>query len=767
MLICTKLIFAQDNLQRYYLNPPYKGQISAYSDWTIPETAWTELTNCYVDEQGKIVMRPGFYCWIYPVTTSIPIDGANLYKYWNETGFDTRVVYQSINRIYKTITGETAYGGGNNVRISPLMATGYTEESYFNNDGIPSWIIYYNDLFMANGYDGAIQYNGNNSLIAELGRSFCKASVEFQDTNVIEIVKISGDTVNVKGSDYTFATGHYWLHFRVGMDLTITDSNNNDTYEIIAADANLITVSTTTGGNSSWSSEESDSSVTLYAYSFPDDISTSRTATVTYTNSDSVVFDADNRTICDYPVSWRHEGFIDGMSLTLSGSSSNDGTYVIEDVGYEAYWCLLLDANATLTSGTDTSTITFTGSQALSNGMDCFNPTAIAGHKGRLFAGGISEYPTKLYWSQSIFRDQYYWDLWRDSYGEKEGTGHYDIRDKIIALIGEWRDMLVVFCENSIHYLKGDDPGFDTLTPSQSLIFHPVPISQNIGCIGPNAWCEAEGDIYFYSKEGLRKLSIIEQKGEAQFTIISLPIKDLHDDIMENRLEKTIDMEYLKALNMILINVSIGYRDNAIIIYNLTNGAFSKWIFYDGSEPSSLFIAPGPDLDSDSDYPSDTAKPNETVWFSSWDGKLWALNQAYTHDKDYSDPNSASLHSISMTAISAKLNMGQPYLEKNFERAVFFCSPQINYDDASQGQVSFYRKVDDGSWSSAFTKSFTQHTEADGTIIDYYEYLDPGVGFKGTGKTIQIKIGVSGTTGRFGLEFVGAMIEWLPKDYRT
>lgn len=765
LLVCVKLVFAQDNLQRYYLMPPYKGQISGYSDWTIPAEAWAELTNCYIDEQGKLLMRPGFYNWINPVATTLPIEGATLYKYWNETGFDSRVVYQGLNRIYKTITGETAAGGGNNIRISPLMATGYQNESYFNNDGVPSWSTYYNDLFMANGYDGTIQYNGSNDLIAELGRSFCIASVEFQDTNVIEIVKITGDTVNVEGSDYTYSTGHYWLHFRPGMDLVIADSNNDGTYEIVEADANLITVSTSTGTQSIWTIAQADSNVSLYAYGYPDDLSTTRSVTVTYVNSDSVTFDSATRMICDYPVVWSYEGFVDGMSLTVSGSSSNDGTYIIEDVGYGGYWCLLLDPNAVLTSETDTSTITFTGSETVSNGQDCFNPVALTGHKGRLFAGGIPQYPTKLYWSQSRLRDQYYWDLWRDAYGEDEGTGYIDVRDKITALVGEFRQILIIFCENSILYLKGDDPGFDILTPAQSIVFYPIPISQNIGCVGPNAWCEAEGDIYFYSKEGLRKLSIVESGGAAQFTILSLPIKDLHDDIMGNKLEKTIDLEYLKALNMILINVSIGYEENIVIAYNLANGAFSKWTFTDGSEPTSLFIAPGPDLDPNSDYPSETAKPNETVWFSSWDGKLWAMNQAYTYDRDWS-AGSGSEHSISMTAITSKLNMGQIFLEKTFQRTVFLCSPQINYSTSSQGAVTFYRKVDDGAWSSGTSKSFTQHSDTAGTAIDYYEYLDAGVSFKGTGKTIQYKIITSGTTGRFGLEFVGTMVEWLPMDYR-
>lgn len=761
ILICTKLVFAQDNLQRHYLRPPYKGMISGYSDWTIPENAWNELTNCYVDEQGKIIMRPGFYCWLNPVThtSGNPIDGAGLYKKWVETGFNDYIVYQTINKIYYT----TINTGNSNTRISPAMSTGYTDESYFNNDGCPTWVNYYNNFFMTNGYDTAIQWNSNNALIAEMGRSFAICSVEFQDSNVIEIVKKAGNTVNVEGSDYTDGSGHYWLHFRIGMDITISDSNNNGTYEIIDVDANLITVSTTSGGAVGWTYEQSDTNVNLYAYSFPDELSSSRTATVTYTNTGDIYFYANGK-ICGYPVNWLREGFSEGMTLAISGSSNNDGSYTITTIPDGGFWCM--DTDGTLTAETDSSSIVFTGSKSLSNGQDCFNPITITGHKGRLFAGGVSEYPTKLYWSQSVFRDQYYWDLWRDSYGIDEGTGNYDIRDKIIALVGEWRNMLVIFCENSIHYLRGDDPGFDILTPSQSLVFHPVPVSRNIGCVGPEAWCEANGDIYFWSKDGLRKLSIVEAGGEAKFTILSLPINDLNDDIMGQGLEYKMDMEFLKSLNLVLINAATTYYNNIIIAYNISNNSFSKWIFTSDCEPACLFVEFGPDIDPNSDYPDEEANPKETIWFGGRDNQFYALTKNYAYDRDWGNSSSPVENSISVTAITSKLNMGQPFLEKQFERTVFLCSPQINYDDASQGQVSFYRKIDDGSWSSAVTKSFDQHSEADGTAIDYYQYLDAGVGFRGQGKTVQYKIEVSGTTGRFGLEFLGAMTEWIPVDTR-
>jgi len=471
MYLFVALADGEDNFQRYYMAPPYKGQISGYSDWTIPPSAWNELTNCYIDEQGKIVMRPGFYCWLDRLGP-LTIEGSCYYKFWDETGFKDYIIFHTYNVICKT----TLSTGNTNTRISQQMATGYTDESSFNNDGIPSWVTYYNNIFMANGHDGAIQYNANNALIAEIGRSYAKCSVEFQDSDVIEIKRQAGDGVNVEGSDYLDASGHYWLHFRVGMDLTITNSNNNGTYEIIEVDANLITVSTTSGGDVTWSSEESDTNVYLYAYGFPDDLSTSRTVTVTYTNSDDVTFYGTNR-VCAPPGHWRLEGFEDGMTLTVSGSSNNDGTYTIIDTISDSVSCMEMDSNFPVAE-TDSSTITFTGTKTVSNGMDCFNPLALAGHKGRLFAGGIPEKATKLYWSQSVFRDQYYWDLWRDSYGIEEGTGNYDIRDKIVGLIGEWRGMLVILCENSILYLRGDDPGFDILTPY--LFFNSLEYAEDI-----------------------------------------------------------------------------------------------------------------------------------------------------------------------------------------------------------------------------------------------------------------------------------------------
>ena len=839
LLICTNLVFAQDNLQRTFIMPPYKGQISGYSDWTIPSDAWAELTNCYVDEQGKIVMRPGFYCWkdsfqdanrmavigysssanpiVWPGTAgyvvgydpnqiwiqlggmieqgftddmTLIITGAKLnngtyditevaassfyvaesisdgwmgtiwgdlenilgaceYTKQIEGGARAYIIVNFNNKIYWTTR---AYGAGNTD-----ISGGLT----FSDEGIPQFDTFFNLLFMANGEDNPIMYDQDSNII-QVGRSTYSSGITFEDTN--EVVTTNG---------IHFDTGDY--HFRDGMNLIITDSSSNDgTYEIISVDANVIVLKNS-NGTAVTLTEEADANAVLIGIGFPDSLSTSRTVNFSQTEYGVCVFEHDygvnnvERIFTEF--NWADYGFRAGMSITVSGSTSNDGTYTIDKMNYGG-------RPATITVSEDVvdeshvwgSGITFSASTSVTtNGT--FDPKSIVGHKGRLFAGGCKEFPTYLFWSRSMYAASYFYDLWRNRFGYDDGTGYYDMQDKIVALVPNFNDMLVVFCEHSIHFLKGDDPGFDILTPNQTLVFQPVPVTKEMGIVGPNAWARVGSDIYFYSQNGLQALSMVAQNKELTSRLISLPIKDLHKTIMDSMLIDKTSFEYIPAMNMLfmLFRGEYSYTLNSLLLcYNLDNNSFSTWEFPYSSEPVCLFEADGFEENPNvvTYIPYRVANPYRTLWYGSEDSKLFAMHKGFAADYDYNDPNDPVINSISMTAITGKLNMGQPFLEKTFQRTVFLCSPQINYSTSSQGAVSFYKKIDDGSWSNTITKSFTQHSDTAGSTIDYYEYLDGGIGFRGTGKTIQYKILTSGTTGRFGLEFVGAMVEWSPLDYR-
>ena len=595
--------------------------------------------------------------------------------------------------------------------------------------------------------------------VIQMGRCTYSGSVTFQDSNAIAI------------SD-SFESAPY--HFQVGWDLVISDSNNDDTYEIASVDTNVIQVITTAGADVTWTIEQADTSVSLLGVGFPDELSLTYSESITYYTPQArtyFVHASGDDYLYSYNSDYYAAGLRAGMTLTVANTTNNNGSFTITKVensttsALNKVWTFgRIYISGTFTNETDINSITLTGTFSLTDGDKCFNPQTITGHKSRLFAGGCKQFPTYLFYSVSRLYSSAYYDLWRDRVLHDDGSGYIDLQDKIMALIGDWRNNLIIFCENKIMALSGDDPGFDILTPSQVLVYHPEPVSQSIGIVGPNAWCEADGDIFFLARSGLQRLSMAAEGSGARYTTESLPVSDLINDILQTGNSKRVSMQYLKDMNLILINCAlVDGTNDSILAYNLANKSWSKWTYTDGSEPNCLFLASGPEIDpNEDDVPTDSPNPYDTVWAGSQDGKLWALTKAYAYDRDYEDPNNAAANNVGATIISAKLNMDNPWLTKQFRRAVVLASPQINYSTSSGGAFGFYYKIDDGSWSSAVTKTFTTHSDTAGTAIDYYEFADSFglTGVANIGQTIQYKITTSGTTSRFGLSLMGILTEW-------
>jgi len=244
---------------------------------------------------------------------------------------------------------------------------------------------------MANGEDNPLQWDMDGNCI-QLGRCVFTGTVVFEGNN--EIVA----TTDLESGDY---------HFRPGWDIIITDSNNNGTYEIYSVDANVIVVTTTAGVAVDWTLDQSDS-VTLTGIGYPSDLLSSRTETVNTTEGvvryfnnityDGIVYDIIS--ISGYN-GWYDRGFRVGMTLTVNGTvATYDGTFTILGFRYTStrLSLTLIDPNSYSASGHD-SDVEFTGELSIDT-SNSFNPAALAGHKGRLFAGGVKEYSTRLYYSQ-------------------------------------------------------------------------------------------------------------------------------------------------------------------------------------------------------------------------------------------------------------------------------------------------------------------------------------------------------------------------------
>ena len=730
-------------LQNYLITPPWAGQVSEFSIYAIKPTALVELTNGQVNDIGLIQSRAGFVCWLDSVSKTEKILGATNYKRWIEGGATEQIVFNTNNKIYWTKPEPS----NTNTDISGGLT--------FSDDGIPVWSNYYNDLFMANSENNPIQYDQDGNCI-QMGRCTFAGTVTFQNDNEV-------------ASTTNFESGSY--HFRPGWDLIIADSNNNGTYEITSVDSNVITVTTTAGVAVDWTNDGAEV-VTLTGLGTPTLLSTTRTESANHTTK---YFYFVNSGSSDYiNIYFLHPyslGFRVGMTVVVSGSASNDGSKgTITRLDYFGNWGYIYVSGSLTDEQYDTLplasryAITLAASQTITT-EKAFNPQCLAGHKSRLFAGGVKEYPTYLFYSISRLlgtQGTYYYDMWRDRYGYTDGSGYIIMHDKIQALIPEYYDNLLILCEDSIYRLEGNDPGFDILTPSQQVLFAPVPISTDVGCVGPNAWCKVGNDVFFWSKNGLQKLSIIAQYGNIQTSIMSIPVNNLVETIINYGNQRKINMVYLPLTGNIYINCAIAEGDNdSMLVFNVQNGAFSKYTFADGSEPLCVFKNTGPNIDpNETRWPNADPLPYETIWFGSEDGKFFAMNDSYQYDRDYEDPNDPNNIAISFQMITGQVNLGDPFLLKNFRDWQLMVREKVNYTVSAGGSIGLYYRKDNDSWTTVSNKSFTTRTTpVAGTEMDKYEFIKYGAALATAGHTIGFKITSSNY---YGLELMGMLLKWSP-----
>lgn len=98
-------------------------------------------------------------------------------------------------------------------------------------------------------------------------------------------------------------------------------------------------------------------------------------------------------------------------------------------------------------------------------------------------------------------------------------AGAVDVGDVVTGL-KSFRDILYVFCRNSIHAITDIDEN-----PQRQQV------AKNIGCISGWSVQEVNGDILFLAKDGLRTIAATDKIGDVELSTVSHPIQPLMEDL--------------------------------------------------------------------------------------------------------------------------------------------------------------------------------------------------------------------------------------------
>ena len=154
------------------------------------------------------------------------------------------------------------------------------------------------------------------------------------------------------------------------------------------------------------------------------------------------------------------------------------------------------------TTGTISSaSVTFAGL-----GTSPTNPSMVAAFKNHMFYAGMSAEPNTIIFS--ALGDE-------NDFTTSNGAGSLNVDSTIVA-IKSFRESLMIFCEDRIYKLTGDDR--DT--------FKIEPVSRNVGCSDAFSVQEIGGDILFLAPDGLRTVAGTARIGDVELGTVSKQIQD-------------------------------------------------------------------------------------------------------------------------------------------------------------------------------------------------------------------------------------------------
>ncbi len=140
------------------------------------------------------------------------------------------------------------------------------------------------------------------------------------------------------------------------------------------------------------------------------------------------------------------------------------------------------------------------------------NPSIVATFKNRLVLGGYSATPYKI--TISAPNDE-------TNYAGASGAIEINVGD-VVTGVRQFRDELIIFCENSIRKIMGDTSANFTL----------LPITLNLGCVATDSIFEMDARLYFWCADGLRQLSATDRIDDTELGGITNLIQHTVDDLL-------------------------------------------------------------------------------------------------------------------------------------------------------------------------------------------------------------------------------------------
>ena len=150
--------------------------------------------------------------------------------------------------------------------------------------------------------------------------------------------------------------------------------------------------------------------------------------------------------------------------------------------------------------GTQMDNTTFTFKEITISSGSLSGASHLVKYKDQLVISGMDTAPTEIYYSDILSPDDF----------EGANAGTIGFNDEVTG-IKMFREILYVFCRNSIHKVSGLETG----SPQRQAV------TSQLGCVDGNSIQELAGDLVFLGPDGLRTLSATERISDINLSTMS------------------------------------------------------------------------------------------------------------------------------------------------------------------------------------------------------------------------------------------------------